>query len=353
MPRAPASAFARAFVALSALVLGAGCTELRYLTQASAGQADLMDRQVDIDRIVREKRFSRRTRELLAAVGPIKAFGERNGLRATESYRTYVHLEREAVVWVVSACEPLSFRSKTWSFPITGSITYLGWFKKDEARAYATELAHEGWDVDLRPAPAYSTLGFFDDPVISTMFVEGDAALGELADTILHESLHATYFVPGQSTLNESVASFVGEHLARVFLTETRGPSSSELRAYDELEAYIDERGAKMSAAYKTLEALYASSAPPAEKLAKKRDVLTKLREATHARRELTNASLVQYETYGSGQKELEALFSACGASWPRFMRQLVAAKPTFQKARPHEDPARLLAPVVRAGCAP
>jgi hypothetical protein len=60
----------------------------------------------------------------------------------------------------------------------------------------------------------------------------------------------------------------------------------------------------------------------------------------------------VQYETYGSGQKELAALFTACGASWPRFMQKLVAAKPTFQKARPHEDPARLLAPVVAGGCA-
>lgn len=344
--------FSHSALVVAALAMLSGCTELRYLTQASAGQADLMDRQVPIDRIVSEKRFSPTRRALLAEVAPIKAYGEKNGLVATHSYRTYVNLERKAVVWVVSACDPLAFRSKAWSFPITGSITYLGWFKEAEGRAYGDELRHEGWDVDVRPSPAYSTLGFFDDPVLSTMFVEGDAGLGELADTILHESLHATYFVPSQSTLNESVASFVGQHLATSYLDETRGPRSKEKLAYVDLEAFIDERGKRMKDAYHALEKLYEGPLPPAKKLEEKAKILTDLRAHTKARGDLNNATLVQYQTYGSGQAELDRLFRACEGSWPRFVRQLEAYRPAFAKASPHEDPAVLLAPLVEKGCA-
>jgi len=337
--------------ALGALVSLTGCTELRYLTQASAGQADLMDRQVEIDRIVREGNFSRRTRSLLSEIAPIKAYGEENGLTPTHSYRTFVNLERKAVVWVVSACDPLSFRSKAWSFPVTGSITYLGWFKETEGRAFGDELRQQGWDVDVRPSPAYSTLGFFDDPVLSTMFVEGDAGIGELADTILHESLHATYFVPSQSTLNESVAAFVGQRLAVGYLDRTRGPRSKEKLAYVDLEAWIDERGSRMKDAYEALEKLYAGPLAPGEKLAAKGKILADLRAHTKARGDLNNATLVQYQTYGSGQAELDALFRSCGGAWPRFLRTLVAARPVFAKAAPHEDPAKLLAPVVARGC--
>ncbi len=329
-----------------------GCTELRYLTQASAGQADLVDRQVPIDRIVSEGNFSKKTRALLAEIAPIKAFGEENGLTPTHSYRTFVNLERKAVVWVVSACDPLAFHSKTWSFPITGSITYLGWFKEREGKEFGAELRQKGWDVDVRPSPAYSTLGFFDDPVLSTMFVEGDAALGELADTILHESLHATYFVPSQSTLNESVASFVGQRLAVGYLEKTRGPASKEKLAYVDLEGWIDERGNRMKGAYRTLEKLYSGPLSPQEKLAAKNVILADLRAHTRARGDLNNATLVQYQTYGSGQAELDRLFRACEGSWPRFLRSLVAFRPSFAKAGPHEDPAKLLAPLLPLGCA-
>lgn len=340
------------FAMLTFAALSSACTELRYLTQASAGQADLMDRQVEIDRIVRERHFSKRTRALLAEVAPVKAYGERQGLKATASYHTFVNLERRAVVWVVSACDPLSFRSKTWTFPITGSITYLGWFHERDARAFGDNLRREGWDVDVRPSPAYSTLGFFDDPVLSTMFVEGEAGVGELADTILHESLHATYFVPGQSALNESVASFVGEHLAESYLDETRGPRSKERAAYVDLEAWMDTRGSHMKATFAALDALYAKNVSVQEKLAQKARLLADLRLATHAKGDLNNATLVQYQTYGSGQTELAKLFETCEKNWPRLLRTLESWRPVFAKAAHHEDPAKLLAPMLERGCA-
>jgi predicted aminopeptidase len=324
-----------------------GCTSLHYVTQAAAGQADLMDRQVDIDRLVQGHHLTTERRELLAEVARIKAYGEKNGLAKTSSYTTYVNLERSAVVWVVSACEQLSFTSKTWSFPVTGSITYLGFFHEKEAHSFGDGLRREGWDVDVRPSPAYSTLGYFDDPVLSTMIVPGKASLGELTDTILHETLHATYFVPGQSTLNESVASFVGNRLAARYLDETRGPGSEEKLAYEELESRASRRAAKMKAAYFTLEKLYESHLPDAQKARSKARVLAELRSETHRRGDLGNATLVQYKTYGSGEAELSRLLDACEGSYPRFLRTLDAARDRFRSAGPHEDPARLLAPVL------
>src|SRR5262245_44367455 len=108
------------------LALGTGCTSLRYITQASAGQYDLMTRAQDIDMLVREKHVDARTRALLSQVSTMKAFGERHGLKATKNYTEYVRLDRSAAVWVVSASEPLRFRSKSWSFPFVGGFTYLG-----------------------------------------------------------------------------------------------------------------------------------------------------------------------------------------------------------------------------------
>ncbi|MBL0194757.1 MAG: aminopeptidase [Myxococcales bacterium] len=336
---------------MASLALGlGGCAQLRYVTQASAGQAELLDRQLPIDELVRGGHLAPRTRALLARVGAIKAFGERRGLRATSSYTHYVNLERPAVVWVVSACDPLAFRSKVWSFPVTGSIPYLGWFREGEAQTFAAELRGEGWDVDLRGASAYSTLGWFNDPVLSTMLVPGEAGLGELADVILHESLHATYFIKSQSALNESLASFVGNRLAGVYLDEALGHDSPEKRAYVALEQRAAARGAEMRAAYERLEAVYASPVAPAVKLREKARVLSALRDRSREGG-VNNATLIQYETYGAGEPELARLFASCAGDWARFLRVLDRARPAFGAAPPHAEPAELLAPLVRAGC--
>ncbi len=341
----------RAFLLLALALLAIGCMPLRYVTQAAAGQSDLINRRVEIDTLVRGGHLTARTRRLLAEVAVIKAFGERHGLTATRNYTTYVNVQRPAVVWVVSACEPLRFRSRTWSFPVTGSITYLGWFHRPEAERFASDLREEGWDVDLRGAGAYSTLGWFEDPVLSTMIVRGDAALGELADVILHESLHATFYVRAQSTLNESVASFVGNHLAGSFLDEAVGADSVEKKSYEELEALAEARGAIMREGYKELEKLYAGSLPPSAKLAEKARVTERLRARTHEKRAVNNATLVQYATYGSGSDELARLLELCGGSWPRFLRTLERWRPRFEAAADHEDPGKLLRPLLPEGC--
>jgi predicted aminopeptidase len=326
------SRFRRALFALAARValasVGAagaaalgGCGTMHYVAQAAAGQEDFINRAQPIDALVEGKHLRPRERALLGEIRPIKSFGEQHGLKPTKNYEMYVRLDRRAAVWIVSASEALRFRSKVWRFPIIGSITYVGWFDEKEARAFGADLAKQGWDADVRPAGAYSTLGWFADPVLSTMIPDGPEALGELAEIVLHESLHATFYVNGQSRLNESVANFVGETLARDYLVATRGAGNAPLGAYEAVEAATIRRGKVLYEAHDALEKLYAEKIPDAEKLERKRAIIAAAQKASGITRPINNATLIQYKTYHSGEGELAALYAACGKDMQRFIR--------------------------------
>lgn len=314
-------------LAVIAALAGVGCAAPGYLGQAAQGQLDLMCRARSIDRAIADPDTPPRVRALLTEVPSIKAFGIGYGLTPTKSYETYVGLDRSRVVWVTTASDPLAFRGRKWWFPIVGSVPYLGWFDRDDAVRFAEGLAEEGLDVDVRGATAYSTLGWFRDPVLSSMLPNGPATLAALVDVVLHESVHATMYVPGQSTFNESLAEYVSDDLTEVYLTSHgRLP---ELVAYEQSRAEGAIRREKMHAAHKTLEALYASSRSREEKLAEKKKILTALRAELGWSRPITNATLLESRTYGSESDAFEALFKRCG-EWPRFWKALRAIQPSW-----------------------
>ncbi|WP_394827804.1 aminopeptidase [Pendulispora albinea] len=331
------------------LVFQTSCTKLAYVRQAAVGQYDLQVRARDIGELVREQRVDARTRRLLSHVAPIKQFGERHGLAATKNYRKYVRVDRDAVVWVTSAADPLHFRSRSWTFPVVGSFTYLGWFAKKDAQRFAREIRSQGWDVDVRGSQAYSTTGYFEDSVLSTMIHRGDDALGALTNVILHEMTHATFFVHHQSTLNESVANFVGNGLAALYLDETVGHDSKETTAYLVSEEQLRRRGQSMREAYRALEALYASPKPDEEKLAEKAELLARLRATTGFKRPINNATLIQYKTYNSGQEELGALLASCGGSFPRLIRALKTLETAPWPKKQEKDIGRMILPLVQS----
>jgi predicted aminopeptidase len=342
----------------------AGCTGPRYVAQAACGQIEISFARRDLADVVSDANVPDRVRALLSRVPDIKRFGERHGLRPTASYDTYADLERSAAVWVVSASEPLRFKMKSWSFPIVGSVTYLGWFDRGDARDFARDLKDEGWDVDVRGASAYSTLGWFDDPVLSTMIPEGDEALGELANVVLHESVHATLYIKGQTALNESVANFIGDALAEIYLDETVGAGSIQKAVYMEGQRAGERRRAIMTAAYEELERLYKSKVSDREKLAEKARILTALRAEIRARRPITNATLAQFKQYNTGKEELTLLLNACKGSFVRLLASLRGLEKsvntntststntnTKRSGQQERDLAKLFLPLVRAGC--
>lgn len=323
-----------ATVALLALC-ASGCFQLDYLLQAGEGQLDLLCRARSIESSVENPDLDAETRRLLAEVPRIKAYASQSGLVPTGSYESFVQLPGRYVVWVVSAAPPLSLEPKRWSFPIVGSVPYLGWFDRHLAKNQAEQLAADGWDTDVRGSTAYSTLGWFSDPVLSSMIDDSDDADGELVNVILHESVHATIYVPNQSEFNEGLATFVGDQLTLSYLAERFGPSADELSSWIEGEARGKETRERLHRAYKDLKALYESKLPESEKLAQKAEYLARLKVEVKFRRPITNATLAGYDTYHGGEQAFGSLLEACGGDTRRLMSVAKEVKESdFDKAQ-------------------
>lgn len=281
-----------------------------------------------IEEVLRDHRTSPGVAVLLREVAPIKVFAEEMGLKSTKNYRDYVQLDREAVVYVVVASERLKFEPKRWWFPIVGSITYLGWFDRGAADRHASQLKDEGWDVYVRGTSAYSTLGWFNDPILSTMLESGDTAMGSLVNTILHESVHAKLYIDGQSYLNESLASFVADQITPVYLKRRFGNESPHTTAWTTKEKRRLEWAQEMQTAYERLVKVYGSPVSQDEKIQMKSDVFSEIKNKWNIQTDLNNAALIQFRTYGLGGREFHELFERCEKNWARFWRAIETLRP-------------------------
>lgn len=235
-------------------VLAAGCSP-GYVLQQAGGQLRLLSERRPIDEVLADPATPEATRERLRLIREARAWGEKEiGLKHTDSYETYVDLHGGPVSWLVTACPPDSLKPESWWFPIVGRVPYLGFFDLEDARAEREDLQAKGLDVNIRPVPAFSTLGWFSDPVFST-FVQWP--VHQAVDTIFHETTHATVWIPGSTSLNEALADVVGEEGARKFLAARFGPESAECRAFDSSQAdaarfhaFALELNAELRAAY-------------------------------------------------------------------------------------------------------
>jgi predicted aminopeptidase len=321
----------------------------RYLTQATWGQLDLMARAQPIERILARGDAPPALAELLEQVPAIKAWGSRHGLATSANYETYAQLDRDAAVWVVTACAPLAFEPESWSFPLLGSFPYLGWFDRGDALAFADDLARTGLDVHVRGASAYSTLGWFRDPVLSTMLTRGASVAGDFINTVLHESVHATVYVDGQGTFNESLALFVADRMTPVYLEEAG--ERAALRHYLAEETRRERDGARVLRAYAHLDAVYATNASPLSKLIEKHRTLLALERELDARAPINNASLAGYRTYRVGQGQFAALLARCDNDWRRFLETVARVAPESFVEDQQEDLDSVLGELLGDGC--
>jgi predicted aminopeptidase len=323
----------RAACALALVLATTGCLQVGYLVQAAKGQDDISYRTRPIDEVLADGHVSEHTRSMLSLIGDVKAFGERHGIEATDNYREYVKLDRPVVVYVVSASHPLRFASKTWWFPIVGSVPYLGWFDKRSAQRYAKELEEEGWDVDLRGARAYSTLGWFDDPILSTMIRPRPSVVGDMVNVVLHESVHATHYVNSQSAFNESLADYVADSLTDVYLRDRLQVDRWELLAYAQSQMRREKRQKRFHEVHVRLEKLYASKLSDEDKLHIKKRITSQLRTETNFWRPINNATLANTRTYHGANGDLDELFRLCGRDWRRFWKAVKTIdEDTFDK---------------------
>lgn len=314
-------------VALATVATQTGCLMTRYLAQAAHGQVDLLGRSRPLEEVVADPDTPLRTALLLAEIPSIKEYGRSYGLRVKGNYDAYSALGRPAAVWFVGAADPVSFKPLKWCFPIVGCFAGLGWFDEDEGVQHKLELEAAGYDAIVRPASAYSTGGWFPDPVLSTMLGGRDDAFPELANVILHESVHATVLVPDQPFFNESFASYVADALTDRWIEDRFGRGSPEELAWNLGQALAVHRTARLLDAYRQLEKVYASSATRDEKLARKAAIIDELVADLRLRRRPNNASLTEVRVYNGGAAALLSAHRECGD-----LRALVEAAKTLER---------------------
>ena len=195
-----------------------------YLGRAGWEEAKILARRRPIAELVADGRIDRLTRERLALVLAARAFAEDSiGLKTEESFTTYSRLERDTLVLVLSGAHRDRLEAYTWWFPVVGRVPYKGFFDFSAAQAAARDLEQRGFDSYLRPSPAFSTLGWFNDPLLSTTLRLDTLSL---ANTVIHEVTHNTFYAPGQAVFNESFANFVGAHGAAWFF-RSRGHAAA------------------------------------------------------------------------------------------------------------------------------
>ena len=267
----------------------------------------------DIDDVIADPDTDERTRLLLQESKLIMNYAKQHGFERKGNYSQYVEVDRGQVVWFLAAAAPLQLEAEIWNFPLVGSFPYLGWFDHREALQIRERLRKRGLDVYMRPVNAYSTGGWLDDSILSTMLSQGDDAFRYLTNILLHELTHANLFVEDQATFNESIASFVGDTMAREYLTWRFGADSEEVAIYVAEEADEVLRGARFAATYNELAVLYASDKSDAAKKKEKQRITLALQGELDLGWQPNNASLLGFKVYNTGRSEFEALYQSCG----------------------------------------
>lgn len=312
-----------------AILLLSGCSSLSYYTQLASGQVALLRAREPVAEIIADPQRDPRLREQLLKSQQARAFAsEHLHLPDNKSYRLYADIHRPYVVWNVFATGEFSLEPVTHCFPIAGCVAYRGYYDQGAARGEAALQKLKGKDVYVSGVEAYSTLGWFNDPIISSMMHWGDERLATL---IFHELAHQRFYVKDDSEFNESYATFVEEEGTRQWRAARGLPpetASSLARRRDQLtHLALDTRD--------RLKALYAEPLTPELMRQRKAAEFERLRSEYRQLRDsqwggdkrfdtwvyapMNNARLLPIGLYDQWVPSFEALFRQVNGDWPAF----------------------------------
>lgn len=312
------------------LALLQGCGTL-YVMQAASGEWHVMRARKPIDKVIADPKTPDDLRRTLTEVQAAREFASRElKLPDNRSYRTYADVHRKYVVWNVVAAPELSIHPRQWCFPVAGCVAYRGYFAEKRARSFAASLAKQGFDVTLDGVPAYSTLGKFADPVLSTMIRYGPE---ELAAIIFHELAHQLLYVKNDTQFNEAFATTVeNAGLERWLAARGRADEYQRLRKDTAREQQYVELFARTRT---KLGRLYASTEAVAQKREEKAEAFAELAQQIQAlereqgqkiplyeqwiKEGLNNARLASLANYYDCVPGFERLLAEQGNDLPRF----------------------------------
>jgi predicted aminopeptidase len=330
---------------LAACVLLSGCYTLKqggtfigYLGKAVPLESLLKVKTGDDAESIADAEKNRR---FVERVQDIRRFAQEElGLNMTKNYTRYVQLDRSYLAAVVSASATDSFTRHEWRYPVVGVMPYKGFFNVKDARKERAKLEKKGLDVWVRGVDAFSTLGWFKDPLFSYM---RDYSPDRLADLIIHESLHATVFIKGQVQFNEELAEFVGTEGARLYMAFRFGVDSAEYQAMFTGKEDHNKYVAFMQEVIAELQTLYNSDSERETILSEKERIIAAAKERFDAEYEsrfdnenyrgfsaapVNNAYLELYRLYYSEDSFFADLYERSGSDLPAF----IAAAKTMPK---------------------
>jgi len=324
------------------------CSGPGYYVQAISGQWKLMHARQDIQSLLDDPETSSELSNQLKTVDEIKAFAEGIlDLPTNGNYSSYVEINADAVVWNVVATDEFSLAAKNWCFPVAGCVPYRGFFKQEKAESSAARLRKKAMDVFVSPAIAYSTLGWFSDPLLSTMLTGSDIRLSAY---LFHELAHLRLYIKDDADFNEGYASFVEHAGIQAWLESTR--QQDKLLQWQQLQNAEQDFSSLVQKVRGELARLYRSTDTEAEKRKQKARVLRTF-ELSHAQlinekwngqqyyagwfeSPVNNARLALYNAYAGNQCAFQVLFKQAEGDMGKF-HQLAEQKSRLEKKKRKE----------------
>lgn len=330
-------------MALTVALGASGCANLAYYTHVARGQGEILMRRQPIAKVIQAPGTDPELARRLGLVIQARDFASsRLELPDNASYRGYADLRRDFVVWNVYAAPVYSTVGVRHCFLATGCVEYQGYFNKARAAKAAIALRKQGLETYIDGVPAYSTLGWFDDPVLNTMMRWGDE---ELIGTIFHELAHQKFFVKGDAAFNESYANFVEMQGLKQWHAAVGGQS---LACADADRKYFIKL---VQGLRSRLAQIYAAKVAPETMESRKQEAIAGFREEFSAWRKaagagasgldawvaapINNAKLVPFGLYDDWSAAFEALFEQAPGDWPRFYASVraLAKLPAAERA--------------------
>ncbi len=312
------------------VVLLSGCSSVQYYSQLAAGQVQLLRAREPVAKVIADTSRPQALREHLEQSQKARTFAsEHLHLPDNKSYRLYADIGRPYVVWNVFATQEFSLSPETHCFPIAGCVAYRGYYNQGAARGEAAVLRQRGMDVSIGGVEAYSTLGWFNDPIMNSMLHWGDERLATL---IFHELAHQRFYVKDDTAFNESFASFVEQEGTRQWRA-ARGLAPQSLSASKHRDQFIQlvldarQRLGTLYAQPLTADAMRQAKAAQFERL---RSEYRQLRDSqwggdnrydAWVNQPMNNARLLPFGLYDQWVPAFAALFAQEGGDWAKFYK--------------------------------
>lgn len=323
-----------ATVGLSILVLfNSGC-QIGYLTKSAYNQIDLLASRKNIEDVLADTNTKAEVKaKLLLSKKAMQFAVTELGLIKSKNYQTYVELGRPYVTWVVSAAEKWQLQHHDFHYPIVGRMPYKGYFNESDAKEFQAELDAENLDTYLRGVSAYSTLGWFNDPILSSMIRYQDF---DFVDTIIHETVHATLYIKNNADFNERLAVFLGGKGAEAFFKKEEGANSPTIKQIEMARADDRMFSDFISKELRLIEDWYKNNQSRSEEsrqerfkeiqLRFKENILPNMQTKNYAKFveiKLNNARLLNYRTYFQDQSVFDRAYEKLNHNFKDFIAKM------------------------------